>query len=255
MLGYKPLGGARGVAVALSVLAGIVVLGATADAAPQNGLTPTETLQGLINLNATGGVRIGNLVFSDFSYSGNSAPNPAPGAASINVVTSPYPGTGLEFVAGWQGYTGGDQESLISYAVQAVAGADLTGVQLDFNGAALAPSPGTKASVIETVSTLNTDSGGNPIGAGSPIQQLTVFNTTSGGIVGPQTVLEATAPVTPPLTGMFIQKDVQLNGGTNGISSISFVSNSYQVGTVPEPTSTCLLGVVATGLLARRRRA
>ena len=255
MSGFKPLGGARGVAATLSLLAGIVVLGApAADAAPQNGLNSNETLQQLIGLNSTGGVRIGNLVFSDFSYAGNTSGNPAPTASLIQVVTSPYPGTGLEFVAGWQGYTGGDQESLISYAVQTVSGFELTNVQLDFNGAALMPSPGTKASVIETVSTLNVDSGGNPIGAGSTLEQITVFNTTSGGTVGPQTVLESSAPVAPPQTGLFIQKDIQLNGGTNGVSSISFVSNAYQVA-VPEPMSGCLLGVMATGFLARRRRA
>lgn len=255
MSGSKPLGGARGVAATLSLLAGIVFLGApAADAAPQNGLNSNETLQQLIGLNATGGVRIGNLVFSDFSYTGSGAPNPAPDSAHIMVSNSPYAGTGLEFSASWQGYTGGDQESLISYAVQAVPGFELSNVQLDFNGAALAPSPGTKASVIETVNTLNVDSGGNPIGAGSPLEQITVFNTTSGGTVGPQTVLESSAPVAPPLTGLFIQKDVQLNGGTNGVSSISFVSNAYLV-VVPEPMSGCLLGMMATGLLTRRRRA
>jgi hypothetical protein len=238
----------------LSIVAVIAFLGGTANASPQNGLNSGETLQGLINLNPTGGVRIGNLVFSDFSYTGNGGSNPAPDTAHIQVVTSPYAGTGLEFVASWQGFTGGDQESLISYAVQAVAGFDLSQVQLDFNGAALITSAGTKASVIETVSTLNVDGGGNPIGAGSPIQQLTVFNTQSGGNVGPQTVLEASSSVSPPRTGIFIQKDIQLNGGTNGDASISFVSNSYQVGVVPEPMSGCLLGIVVSGVLTRRRR-
>jgi hypothetical protein len=257
MLIRTPLGGAWRIAVSLSVFAVIVVLGGTADAAPQNGLNPGQTLQDLINLNATGGVRIGNLIFSDFSYSGNPSPNAAPGAGSIDVTTSPYSGTGLEFVAGWQGFTGGDQESLISYAIQAAPGFILTGVQLDFNGAALVVSPGTKASVIETVNTLAVNGSGNPTGAGTPIEQLTVVNTQSSGSVGPQTILEDVSSLPSVQAGLFVQKDIQLNGGTNGVSSISFVANTYQVavGSVPEPTSTCLLGVVATGLLARRRRA
>jgi hypothetical protein len=246
-------------AAMLSVVAVIAILGGAANAAPQMGLNSGETLQDLINLNATGGVQIGKLIFSDFSYSGNGSPNPAPSATSIQVNNSPYSSpssTGLEFVASWQGFTGDDQDSLISYAVQAAPGFVLTGVRLDFNGAALVVSSGTKASVIETVNTLLVDGSGNPTGPGSPIGQLTVFNTQAGGNVGTNTVLESISSLSPVEAGIFVQKDIQLNGGTNGVSSISFVANTYNfvAGAIPEPTSGCLLGFMSTGLLTRRRR-
>jgi hypothetical protein len=244
----------------LSAVVGIVLWGASAaQAAPQNGLTPTETLQDLINLNATGGVRIGNLIFSDFSYSGNASPNPAPSASQINVANSPYSGTGLEFVASWSGFTGGNQDSLISYAIQAAPGFVLTGVQLDFNGAAHVMSTGTEASVNETVSTLVVDGSGNPVGAGTVLQQITVYNTqsqVSNPNNPPLTVLETSMNVVPNRTGLFITKDIQANGGTNGTASISYVANTYQITTspIPEPLSTGLLGTMGCGLLVRRRR-
>jgi hypothetical protein len=245
----------------LSAVAGIVLWGATAaQAAPQNGLTPTETLQDLINLNPTGGVRIGNIIFSDFSYTGNTGTNPAPTASNISVANSPYTGTGLEFVSSWSGFTGGNQDSLVSYAVQAAPGFTLNFVQLDFNGSARAFTGGTgqEALVNETVSTLNVDGSGNPIGGGSVIQQMSVFNTVSqvsNPNNPPITLLETSMNLSPTRTGIFITKDIQANGGTNGTASISYVVNTYQVSPVPEPMSFGLLGTIGCGLLVRRRRA
>ena len=266
MLYRKPLSGVRGAALALSLIAGIVGWGASvAQATPQNGLNPNETLAQLIALNGPGGgVQIGNLIFNNFSYVGSPAPNPAPDTTHISVSNYQFSTPskmGLEFSSGWEGFAGGSvQESKISFSVQAATGFVLSQVQLDFNGAIVSPGfgtpvpAGTSASVTETV--YPADSNGTPIG--TP-QQLSVFNNSNnpGSVSGNQSSITLTSP----LTSIFVQKDIQLSG-TNagtvmGISTISFVDNGYTVGVgspIPEPASAALLGIFGMGLLARRRR-
>ena len=256
MSSRKPLFGVREAVLSLWIAAGLAGLGgSTANAAPVP-LPANATLQTLIGLNASGGIQIGNFVFSDFSFTPTtfSASNPAPSASQIAIGSAPGPDVGLTFNSFWQSVPGGNQDGVIRYAVQVTTGS-IDQVNLAFNGAAPLPSTGTVASVTETVSTLLTDNN-VPTGPGTAIGQLTTINSSSGG-----TTTTNNANLILPLrqAGLFVSKDIAVASGPNGIATISFVDNTYRFSAlapqVPEPAALGLLGAMGLGLLARRRRA
>lgn len=249
----------RGAILLPAVAAGALSLCASSVRAAPVPLPAGETLAGLIALNSTGGVQIGNLVFSDFSYSSTSfsPSNPAPTASQITVTAASGPGTGLSFNSYWDSAAGMNQDSIIRYAVQAVSGGTISTVGLDFNGIAPLPTgANTFASVTETVSSLLIDPNGNPTGQGSTqYGDLSVYNDTSGG-PSPDNTDYLTLPSN--VNGVYVAKDIAVNSGPGGVSTISFVDNTYQGtsgGPTPEPASIGLLSVMGVSLLARRRRA
>ena len=257
MQSRKPLIGVRGVR-SLFIVAAIICGGVSAANAAAVPLPANATLQDLINLNASGGVQIGNFTFSDFSFTpttGNPT-NPAPTAAQISVSTAPGPNVGLTFNSFWESIPTGNQDGIIRYAVQVSIGNVIDQVNLGFNGAAPVPSAGTNASVTESVSTLLTTGNNVPVGPGTVIGQLTVSNSTS---TGSTTTNNSTLTLSSPQQGIYVSKDVQVVSGANGIATISWVDNTYHSTAggpiIPEPASLGVLGVMGTGLLARRRRA
>ena len=247
MQSRRPLFGVRGIA-SLCIVAAIVGWGVSSAKAAPVPLPANATLQDLINLNGSGGIQIGNFIFSNFSFTptSGSLTNPAPTASQITVSTAPGSDVGLTFNSFWQSVPGGNQDGIIRYAVQVTQGNLIDKVNLGFNGSAPVPSTGTLASVNETVSTL---SGGGPVTA---IGQLSVSNSIA---TGSTTTNNATFTLTNPLAGIFVSKDVQVVSGPNGISTISWVDNTYHAAAVPEPMSLGLIGMMGTCLLARRRRA
>lgn len=54
------------------------------------------------------------------------------------------------------------------------------------------------------------------------------------------------------VTSILVQKDILLNGGSNG-ASISIINQGYSSGAVPEPASMALFGIGLSGLLTFRR--
>ena len=248
----KRTSGVRRTALALCVVAGaagIMASGASAGTTPVP-LPSNASLQTLINLPKGTGVQVGNLVYSDFSYSSNqgSATNPAPTASQISVSAAPGNDSGLSFSSGWESINGGFQDSVIHYAIQALSGT-IGGVGLRFNGAVVVPGTGANATVNETVSKLLTNADGTAAGPGTQVGALQVINT------GPSVANNSSSiTLTPSQTGIFVDKDIQLNTpGGSGVVTISFVDNTFP--NVPEPASLGILGVVSMGLLTRRRRA
>jgi hypothetical protein len=258
MLSRKPLIGVKEVALSLCMIAGLSGLGASTTHAAPVPLPANATLSTLIGLNASGGVQIGNFIFSDFSFagtSGNPTGNPAPTASQITVTAAPGPNVGLTFNSFWQSVPNGLQDGNIRYAVQVTAGNVIDQVNLAFNGAAPLPSAGTLASVTESVSTLLTTGNNVPVGPGTTIGQLATSNSVA---TGPTTTNNASLTLPVPQTGIFVSKDVAVVSGANGIATISFVDNTYHStagGPIPEPATIGLLGMMGMGLLARRRRA
>ena len=251
MLFRKSFTQVKAAVLALAV-AGISGLGVSSVSAASP-LPANATLATLIGLNGSGGVQVGNYIYSDFNYlpTGTDPSNPTPGASSVAVSTQSGPfgvNSGLTFSAGWESIPGGNQDGVISYAVQAVSGT-ITEVALAFNGVTPLAGTGTFASVTETISTLITGPGNSAVGPGTTIGNISVFNNAASGVgtnSGP-------LPITPGQSGIFVRKDVILTSGPNGISTISFVDNTYQI-TVPEPASLAAFGITGVGLLVRRRR-
>ena len=233
----------------LSALLGLA--GFSTSQASAASIPGVSTLQDLIN-SGQNGVVIGDKRFYNFSYIGApvGGPNPAPTAGQISVAQSALPGgnIGLSFSYAWLSAEGFNQDSVIQYCVQTVAGttgtrALIDGVLLNFNGTAPVPGgPLTAATVTESVTDLN----GNPLG------QLTTFDDGPGG--QPNTD-QTKLMLNPPLAGICVTKDIQVHSSPSsqggGVSTISIVDNTFHQ--VPEPAT---LGLMAIGIpmLARRRR-
>src|SRR5689334_5765971 len=90
MQSRRPLFGVRGI-TSLCIVAAIVGWGVSPAQAAPVPLPANATLQDLINLNGSGGVQIGNFVFSNFSFTptSGSPTNPAPTASQVTVSTAP----------------------------------------------------------------------------------------------------------------------------------------------------------------------
>jgi hypothetical protein len=92
-------------------------------------------------------------------------------------------------------------------------------------------------------------------GIGSVI--ITELFTPVGG--GPATNIEVSTSGVPFVTtslpasnSYFVQKDVLINGGSNG-ATVSIINQAFSSTNVPEPSSVALLGIGMTGFLAFRR--
>jgi hypothetical protein len=222
------------------------------------GLAATPTRADILaDLIASGGsLTVGDKVFSNFGYTGNTGNFPDPTGITVNPI--PPSGTdaqgnfGIRFGLGAFSPPGVTTDFLITYTVTSL-GAGIIDVHLDSN-LAITGTPGPQdhpfGSIVETIAT-------EPGPGGLHLAQI------SNGVTPTTSSLHATAGFVPPgpYQSLFVTKDVLLfSTGVPGtaeqdaITNVSFIDQSFSQ--VPEPGSLMLLGLSGLGLvgLAWRRR-
>jgi len=203
----------------------------------------------LADLISTGGsITVGDKVFSQFSYTGNST---APTSANLFVGPIPPNGTdafgnfGLQFAGGASSpVTGGTTDFTIGYTVTNLGTTPLiTDVHLTSNlSIAGTPQTGAGGTIVETINAAN-------VGVVAQINNSVTATSSS---------LDSQASFNPagPYQSLRVTKDVQLVGTDVAFANVSFIDQSFSQ-VVPEPSSLLLMGLGGLGLMGyswRRRQ-
>jgi hypothetical protein len=194
-----------------------------------------DTLAEYIALGSTG-CTIGNLDFSQFSYSPTGVNTPT--AGEVNVDTIMGTESGLEFDAGWFARSGNEQDSLIKYTVTC-EGCSITDLVLKMGGDF--PFGDSSINVAETEdNSLVPSLGVEAVGGGTTINS-------ASETFGPEGTLN-------------LSKDIHIDGGDDGNSaSVSSVTNLFsttQTSMTPEPSLLLLCSgfLVLVPIAARKLR-
>ena len=209
---------------------GALLAGSVASAAT---VTLPNTLDQLIASGAT--VTVGDKTFSNFTVSGDVP------ASQIHIIQAPGSNVGVEFQSTWSATDGEVVDTLIKYQVHVnSANTSITGVNLHFDGNTDAgnQSPGTNASVTETISSLQ----GNILG------NLSVFN--AGPNFSASNHNDASFAVSPT-QDLLLAKDINVHSTVGeDTATISLVDNTFTQTTtssVPLPPAV-VMGFASMGI-------
>lgn len=206
---------------------------------------------GYVNANGSGNgfsCTIGNLTFSNFSFT-SSAAGSASAMTPAGVTVTPLPNSSFpgvpdgflftEALSANNTLTPGvttNSDMTIWYTVTS-NGATLTDLELGFNGFV----SGTGVTEVTEQFCLNAAS----------VIGCSFANSGQIQVINPPGIFN-TSITFAPVTMLSVSKDVQLNAGTNGGASLSSINNNYSQ-TVPESASLTLLGLGLLGVALAKR--
>lgn len=209
---------------------------------------PTTTYDNYIVPGFSCGIQ--DQTYSDFAYSGTSNP---PGfaipAGSIEVTPlTPMGNPGLQWSAPWFASTSSGvlaQDSLLQFNVNVnPGGSPITDLTLTIGGMGF---QGTGAVVVDETACLGAVL---PTCTGGSIVTLEVYDSSSGSKFSDTVDFAG-------VTEVSVDKDIELQAGTNGQATLSVVTDQFGggSGTVPEPGtfSMCALGAVGVIQFVRRK--
>ncbi len=179
---------------------------------------------------------IDGLTFNDFSCNVTSGGIASPGGCGkIAVSTITHPGTGLQFSSGFTagsfGFVSFD-DATINYHLTSNAPIDSIG--LDFNGTFYGYAI---SSVTETVYSGDKEVGFATVACGTGAGCTRTDNISLDG----------------SFTNLWVTKDINVSSFL-GISQISYIDQTFDAASAPEPSSIAMIGAGLLGVAALRRR-
>jgi hypothetical protein len=216
--------------ILFSLAAGLVALSLGGFEARAGQITlPTSllTLETAGNFAVVQGLR-----FSGFSYSTSPLGSPPPASdVTVNSFTGIPGEPGISFNGAFHADAGKTVDYAITYTVTALAGS-ISDAYLSIGGVVLFGGTGS-VSIGETILDIK----------GNVISKIP-FEVFSGGQASDTTFFA-------PQTTIIVQKDITVNGGSNG-ATFSFSNQGFSTA-IPEPASMALLGIGLSGLFTFRR--
>ena len=214
-----------------------------------SGVSSDSESYSIADINANGGIVIGDILFDSFSVTSSSLNAVAPTAASIQITGVDIDGAyGFQVNAAWTASGGQSVDTTITFHASVLPTAVAQGKAFDGNALYMtavdgANTTGGNASISERLFAAYPGLGGS-----SFAHEFTYYTTDADESLGGEAKFA-------PVTGMWVKKDIAVTGGV-GPGGVMHLSEFYETFQAPEPSALALLAIGAVGPLGylwRRR--